>query len=291
MTTLVDRFKAAYGKSHADYLGRYEGPFRLHDHVIDAVRACVHLLNHLDIETYGRRKADILVVATYLHDLGKLDENFQKMLKFRYDKQEGSLSQAGIKIVKHEASTFDFTGSITPTDIAAVCAMISEVTGYYPNPNTFDQTALDDVWGFAATHHGLFYVSYEIREGQDSPIPRIRRTWTTFNPGERSRLTFVDLLLRYHPLGGMITACDLIASASQNRSKAIDGLLNELATLESFIKHVLEHVEEIEQAIQKDDGKDYFLEGILKLLLGGMVDLPTAKGDFYETKLATTSLA
>jgi|GEM_PF-675108 len=291
MTTIVDRFKAAYGKSHADYLDRYDGPFRLHDHVIDAVRACVHLLNNLDLKAFGRRKADILVVATYLHDLGKLDENFQKMLRFRYDKQEGSLAQAGIKIVKHEASTFDFTDSITPADIASVCVMIGEVTGYYPDPNTFDQSALNDIWGFAATHHGLFYVSYEVRDRQSHIIPRIRRTWTTFNPGERARLTFVDLLLRYHPLGGMITACDLMASASQNRGKPIDGLLAEYTTLEGFIKHVIEHVEEIEQAIQKDDGKDYFLERILNLLLGGIKDLPTRKGDFYGTKSATTPLA
>lgn len=281
MTTIVERFKAAYGKSHRDYLKRYSGPFRLHDHVIDAVRAAAHLLNNLDIDAYGRDRADVLIVATYLHDLGKLDENFQKMLAFRHKDPKGSMAGQGIKIVKHEASTFNFTEDLTPADFEAICEMIAEetITNYRPNPELFSEPkVLDDVWGFAATHHGLFYVSYEMRVGQDHTIPRIRRTWTTFNPGEQSRLTFVDLLLRYHPLGGLVTACDLTASASQNRGKPIDGLLTEYTTLEGFINHVLEHLEEIESAIQKDDGKDYFLEGILSLLLGGITEYSLKRG-------------
>jgi hypothetical protein len=276
MTTLVERFKAAYGKSHGDYQGRYNGPFRLNDHVIDAVHACVHIFNHLDIEAYDRHKADVLAVATYLHDLGKLDDNFQKMLAFRHEHPTDSIAGTGIKIVKHEASTFDFTESVTQADIEAVCVMIEDETGYRTDPHTFtDPQVLADVWGFAASHHGLFYVSYEVRQGQTESIPRIRRTWTTFNPGEVGRLTFVDLLLRYHPLGGIVTACDLIASASQNNQICIKDLLQPFTTLTDFIRFILEpmQLKKVESSIQRDNGKDYFLEGILRLLLGGITPI------------------
>ncbi len=263
--SLLNQFRTKFGKSHGDLERRYSGPLRLHDHVIDAVHVCVHLLKCPPMQ-YTRRQADIVVLATYLHDLGKLDDNFQRMLQTKHADPKASLK--GIPIVKHEASTLDFTGSVTPQDIAEVCAMITVETGYQFSNSAFDAGEMDDIWGFAVTHHGLFYISYERRDGELKP--RIRRTWTTYNADEESRLTFVDLLLRYYPLGGAVTVCDLVASAAQGQGKELALVLKDCATLNDFVSLVQSNLEQGEKTIQADNGSDYFLSNLIELLLNGM---------------------
>lgn len=262
--TIVEHFKLNYGKSHRDYVGRYPGPFRLHDHVIDAVHILAHLLKYL-MPDYDKTKADILVFGTYLHDIGKLDANFQEMLRRVHTGE----SLSGLPRVKHEASTFEHVDKVTPNDIDAICAMLRDEIGYEANPQLFtNNNVMADIWAFAATHHGLFYVSYE--DWGAGIQPCIRRTWTTFYPREQSRLTFTDLLFRYHPLGGVVTACDLLASACQNQGKSVRGLLQEIKSLDNFIECVTAHLDEGERAIQRDNGKDYALGNMLRLILGGI---------------------
>src|ERR1035437_3164898 len=107
---LVERFHGAYGKSQSGL--DYPGPLLLHDHVMDVTRVIVHVLNHSRPANYPAGRADALVLAGYLHDIGKLDENFKEMLRRVHAKQ----SLEGLPRVKHEASTFDFVPQLTPAD-------------------------------------------------------------------------------------------------------------------------------------------------------------------------------
>jgi hypothetical protein len=71
-------------------------------------------------------------------------------------------------------------------------------------------------------------------------------------------------------LGGAVTACDLIASATQNQNKRIEDVLRDCASLHDFCEIVRRNLEQGEIAIQADDGRDYFLSSLIELLLNGM---------------------
>jgi uncharacterized protein (DUF2267 family) len=262
---LVERFQTAYGKSQAGLT--YVGPLLLHDHVMDVTRVVVHVLRNSRPSEYPARRADALVLAGYLHDIGKLDENFKEMLRRVHNKQ----SLEGLPRVKHEASTFDFVPQVTPADLEAVAAAIAEVTDYRIDPaHLRDEAILADVWAHAVTHHGLFYVSTEVHNGKERRC--IRRQWTAFYAGERSRLTLADLLFEYHPLGGLVIVGDIIASAWHGMRQPIEGVLQQYATLEQFI-NVVQQREVFEEAAaqqRKDEGRDTHLGDMIGLLLGGV---------------------
>lgn len=262
---LVERFHGAYGKSQSGL--DYPGPLLLHDHVIDVTRVVVHVLKHSRPADYPAQRADALVLAGYLHDIGKLDENFKEMLRRVHAKQ----SLEGLPRVKHEASTFDFVPQVTPTDLEAVAATIREETGYRIDPaNLQDDAVMNDVWAHAVTHHGLFYVSTEVHGGQERPC--IRRQWTAFYSGERSRLTLADLLFEYHPLGGLVIVGDIVASAWHGMRQPIKGVLEQYTSLKEFID-VVQKPEVIEKAAEQqriDERRDTHLGDMIGLLLGGI---------------------
>ncbi|MBC7260421.1 MAG: hypothetical protein H5T63_00280, partial [Chloroflexi bacterium] len=90
---LVDRYKSALGKS--------TGRQSLYDHSLACVDVALRVAR-LAREEPGPR-LDRLIFATFVHDVGKLDPDFQAML----EAAAGGKPLPG-KRVKHEASTFDY---------------------------------------------------------------------------------------------------------------------------------------------------------------------------------------
>lgn len=126
---------------------------------------------------------------------------------------------------------------------------------------------MDHIWVFAVTHHGLFYLSYE-RDGAGSLRPLIRRQWTSFYPNEERRITLVDLLFEYHPLGGLVILSDLIASYCHEQGKDYQALFGQASSLGEVFERLIAHADEIEEGIRCYDPRDYNLREMLKLLTG-----------------------
>jgi hypothetical protein len=90
---LVSRFKEALGKSKSRQ--------SLYEHSLSSTQIALQVARMAGEEPGPR--LDRLLFATFIHDVGKLDPNFQAMLD--------AVSRGGklpAKKVKHEASTFDY---------------------------------------------------------------------------------------------------------------------------------------------------------------------------------------
>lgn len=256
---LPERFQRSLAKS--------KGALSLYDHVADSTRVAVHILEHSMPAGYPTERRDTLVLATFLHDVGKLDQDFQQMLYCRWAGDEEGVK--GLKRVKHEASTLDKEPrSLVERDLGQAVAAVAQATGYQARS---ERVNLLDLWAFAVSHHGLFYLSVERWPRSPEPIPLVRRQWTTFYPREESRVTLTDLLLEYHPLGGLVIVSDLVASYCHGSDRVLDEVLHEYAGIGEFIQWVLlPRAGEIESYYCTDDPRDFGLEATLKLLLGGI---------------------
>jgi hypothetical protein len=255
---LIAAFKNNLGKSSQS--GR-----TLYEHLIDCTRIAHTILTDARFAPpdYPKSKRDQLLFSVFAHDLGKLDERFQAMLAAARDGRP-----LPSKRVKHEASTLDFE-ALLRENMAEVCAHLEQTLGYrFTEPIEIE---MEDALAFAVTHHGLFYLSFEEREG--GLLPRVRREWTVFNYGEKRRITLADLLFDYHPLGGLVILADLLASFGYEKDVAdTEDLLYRANTLRELVDLILAcgAVEMVEGSIQAYDPRTKGLEGLLILLRGGL---------------------
>jgi len=173
--------------------------------------------------------------------------------------------------VKHEASTFDYDHPrLVEESKEAIRSELREACGYSLDlVNLEGEEARTHVWAFAVTHHGLFHLSYEWdRSGIVRPL--IRRQWTSFYPNEERRITLVDLLFEYHPLGGLVMISDLVASYCHEQGKDYTALFGRISSLGQLFERLIEQAAEIEGGIRRYDPRNYGLKETLTLLAGGI---------------------
>jgi len=253
---LVCRFKNNLGKSS-------QGGEPLYNHLMDCVKIAHKVLTdqRFTPADYPKQKRDQLLFAVFIHDVGKLDPNFQAMLQAARD---GSKLPA--KRVKHEASTLDFEKLVREAE-DEVKRHLRDVLDYqFTEPIDFN-----DALAFAVTHHGLFYISFEQRDEQT--LRRVRREWTVFNYGERQRITLTDLLFDYHPLGGLVIIADLLGSfCYEQHITDTDNLIRRAGSLQELVDVLLqvETIETIEESLKQYDPRTYGLRDLLTLLAGGL---------------------
>lgn len=253
---LVTNFKDSLGKSS-------QGGETLYDHTIDCVRIAHKILTDPRFMplNYSKQKRDQLLFASFIHDIGKLDRDFQAMLQAARDGKP-----LPSKRVKHEASTLNF-GTTLMEDAEEVKNHLQDILNYrFTEPINFE-----DALAFAVTHHGLFYLSFEVRDGQ--MIPRIRREWTVFNYGEIRRITLIDLLFDYYPLGGVVIIADLLGSFCYEQSTAnVDDLISYAKSFRDLIDLLIQEnaAEKVEESVKQYDLRTYRMRDLLNLLAGGL---------------------
>ena len=104
-------------------------------------------------------------------------------------------------------------------------------------------------------------------------VKRIRREWTTFNYNEKRRITLVDLLFDYHPLGGLVIISDLLGSFCYERQiEDTNEIIGHAKSLRDLVETLLRKgiVKTVEESISKYDPRNYGLQNLITLLAGGL---------------------
>ena len=139
---LIEQLKTNLGKSA-------HGGQTLYDHLFDCEKVAYRILTDRKFvpSGYQRQRIDQLLFATFVHDIGKLDPDFQAMLMAA---REGRRLPA--KRVKHEASTLAFEEVLRSSE-EEIRVHLAQCLGYsFSGP-----IDIEDVLTFSLSHHGLFY--------------------------------------------------------------------------------------------------------------------------------------
>ena len=251
---LIERYRDALGKSN-------HGGQSLYDHIFWSVDAAFRVAQLAGVSEGAQ--LDVMLTATATHDVGKLDPGFQAMLEASRDQRD-----LPSKRVKHEARTFDYEHrDLVESDLPALRDEIRAVTGYAVDLDSV-LARLDDVWAGAVTHHGLFYLSFE--DWGEGAQPLIRRYWASVYPNEVRRITLVDLLVDYHPIGGLVMLGDLMASYAFEQKRDLAWAFAGVETLPQVFERLLGVAEDLEEEIGAYDPRSYGLGELLKLLASGI---------------------
>jgi len=251
---LLERFKEALGKSN-------HGGQSVYDHTFWGVEAGLRAARLAGVKSGPQ--LDLMLMGLCIHDVGKLDPDFQAMITAARDGRE-----LPPKKVKHEASTFDYDHrSLVENNLTALRDEVQAALEYTID---LDHVAarMDDLWTCAVTHHGLFYLSFE--DWGEGEQPLIRRTWTSFYPKELRRVTLVDLLVDYHPLGGLVIIGDLMASYAFEQERDLAWAFSEVNSLPQAFEKLLAQADDLEESISAYDPRSYALKETLMLLAGGL---------------------
>jgi len=221
----------------------------LFDHLVQVTQIAQKIIT-LWGKGFDEKKRKILLLGSFLHDIGKIDPVFQKMLR----------GEKVVKRIKHEANTIDYEDAIR-SELTGICKFLSEQIS---EKITVDESIIDDILAFAATHHGLFYISRENGKW------RIRREWTVFNLKETERITLIDLLFEYYPFGGIVIIADLIQSYCFEKQIDWTPILRETPSYSQLVNFLIKEQRIIEDSLKLDEPRDYNLKDILTLIGGGI---------------------
>lgn len=250
---LIELFKNNLAKS--------TGRLSLFEHALGSAQIAAFILENFTPPGYPEQLKDCLLFSAFTHDLGKLDPNFQAMLQAAADGR----SLPG-KRVKHEASSLEYM-DLLDLNKKEVADFLNFATG---RQITEDIDSLM-VMAFAVTHHGLFYLSQEQTVNYGNKW-LIRREWTVTNPGELQRITLVDLLFIFHPLGGLVMMADLIHSYCHGKGFDYRQLLKKAGSYGQLIEFMLARSDEVEEVMERAENREkHGLRDILMLLSGGLV--------------------
>lgn len=255
---LMRRYKQAWAKTAR------QGQ-TLYDHTFQCVDAGLRLARFAP--TYPEPALETLVMSLCIHDIGKLDPTFQKILQTRLKGQE----YTG-KLVKHEGRSLNHDHvPLVENGLSELAAELKANFGYAVDVDRFlREEGLEWAWAFAVNHHGLFYLSYE--EDETGQVQRrARRQWTSYTPLEARRLTLVDCLFHFHPLGGLVIMADQIASYAFGKGYNLDEFFADVQSLPALANRLLEIADETEASMKQDDPRDYYLRDMLLLLAGDLV--------------------
>ena len=250
---LIERYKEALGKSN-------HGGQSLYEHTMWSVEAGLRAAHLAGIGSDPR--LDVMLAGLAVHDVGKLDPDFQAMLRASRDGLD-----LPTKRVKHEASTFDYDHcALVEDSLPALRDEVRALTGYTISLDNLTGR-MDDVWACAVTHHGLFYLSFE--DWGNGAQPLIRRNWVSFYPNEVRRITLIDLLVEYHPIGGLVMLGDLMASYAFEQERDLAWAFEGVATLPQAFDKLLSQADGLEQSVAAYDPRSYALQETLMLLAAG----------------------
>lgn len=255
---MMKRFHQAYAKT------AHKGQ-TLYDHTFQCVDVGLRLAQF--VPSYPKFALDIVIMSLCIHDIGKLDPTFQKMLQTRLKGQE----YIG-KLVKHEGHSLDHDHVLlVENGLHELATELRANFSYTVDIDHFlQEEGLEWAWATAVNHHGLFYLSYE--QGEAGQIQRrARRQWTSYTPLEVRRLTLVDCLFHFHPLGSLVIMADQIASYSFDKGYSLDTFFANAQSLSALFNQLIEVAEETEESMKQDDPRDYQLRDMLLLLMGDPV--------------------
>ena len=99
--------------------------------------------------------------------------------------------------------------------------------------------------------------------------PLIRRNWVSLYPNEVRRITLIDLLVEYHPIGGLVMVGDLMASYAFEQERDLAWAFDGVETLPQVFDKLLSQADNLEQSATAYDPRSYALREILTLLAAG----------------------
>jgi len=247
-------------KLFQESLGKSAGKLSLYEHLLGSAKVAHFILQNYSPPDYPSIKKSQLLFSTFVHDLGKLDPNFQIMLQ-----EAVSGKPLSGKKIKHEASTLNYA-ELLSSSYKEIILHLNQLLGCQIE----EEIDLELALAFAVTHHGLFYMSFEktLKYGEKWLI---RREWTVTAPSEIKRITLVDLLFLFHPLGGLVMVSDLIHSFCHGRNLDFQAFLKNVTTYRELVEKLLDKSEELQEFVEKGENQgDDALADILLLILGGI---------------------